>query len=509
MKRIIIEISRSTCRHSEARTDPPPLKSALRNTFTLSKSSLAVIVVGVISAKIWAVLVGPVGVGRYGLLQGLLAICGLLASAGIGVGLVREGASALANQNQDRVDALRRAARLLLIGTGGLAILLLVLFRLRISEWVLGGPEHATEVLLVGVALLFTLGLGLFSSTLNAHHRVKALASLAIAQSLIGASAGWLMIWLWGQQGIAPAIICTAASGCLLAYYFMRKEIGTPARPTTPQVRAAASTLLRFGLPYTASMLVGTGVQLLLPIMVLHLLGQVSVGYYQAAVSISVGYLGFLLTAMAQDYYPRVSAVKDQPQALIKLINEQHRLLMLLATPVVLGLLALVSQVVPLLLSQQFMPTVELLEWQLIGVLLKFSSWTMAFVILARSRGSTYFITELIAGVTTVGATWLAVRWFGLAGLGIGYVVTYLVYYLVVWLITRRDLRLRWTRSNSGLLLGAIAAALLLLWLPAVGLGWLRIPVGLCLATISTLGSAALIRKEFKSAEVVDEPKVP
>ena len=53
--------------------------------------------------------------------------------------------------------------------------------------------------------------------------------------------------------------------------------------------------MLRFGLPYTASMLVGTGVVLVMPVLVLHVVGSASVGYYRAAATIGIAYLGFLL----------------------------------------------------------------------------------------------------------------------------------------------------------------------------------------------------------------------
>jgi len=229
-------------------------------------------------------------------------------------------------------------------------------------------------------------------------------------------------------------------------------------------------------------MLIGTGVQLAMPIIVMHLLDTESVGYYKAAVAVSVGYLGFLVTAMGQDYYPRVSAVKDQPRALADLINEQHRLVMIVAVPMVLGTLALVPYLVPLVFSHKFTPTVGILEWQLIGDLFKFSSWTMSFAILARCRSSVYFLTEAIGGVAGLVTLWLAVRMFGLAGLGISFLLTYIIYYFAVWLIVRREVPLVWTDSNKKMMLAAVAAALLIRILPSTRFANFRTLVALLLA---------------------------
>jgi PST family polysaccharide transporter len=244
-------------------------------------------------------------------------------------------------------------------------------------------------------------------------------------------------------------------------------------------------------------MIVGTGVQLVLPILVLHLLGTESVGYYKAATAISVSYLGFLATAMGQDFYPRVSAVKDQPRALVELINEQHRLVMILAVPMILGTLALVPYVVPIVYSRKFVPTVEILEWQLIGDLFKYSSWTMSFAILARCRSPVFLLTESIGGLANIVTLWLAVRWFGLPGLGISFLVSYIIYCAVVWVIIHREIHLVWTVSNKMMMLAAVAAALLVRIVPSTSFGNLRTPIALLLALAAGAWSLHAVRRDL------------
>ena len=64
---------------------------------------------------------------------------------------------------------------------------------------------------------------------------------------------------------------------------------------------------------------------------------------------------------------------------------------MLLAVPMILGTLAVVPYLVPLVYTLKFRPTVEILEWQLIGDIFKFASWTMSFAILARTLAQCFF----------------------------------------------------------------------------------------------------------------------
>lgn len=466
------------------------MNSILRATAILSSSSLVTIVVGLVSAKAWAVWLGPSEYGYMGLLQALVGLAGLVAGAGLGTGLIRMGANALARGDSVQVAALHRAIWILFWAMGGLTVSIMVVFRIPISQLMLGGTEHSGNVVLMGIALLFNLAAGLQTSFLNVYHRIEALAAVGTINSVLGAGVGIIVIWLWREQGVIPAILVGAVTGWLVPSYFVRRKIDPlPTVPNRRDVIKAARSILRFSGPYTASMLVGTGVQFALPALVLHSMSAESVGFYRAASSIAGVYLGFLLAAMGQDYYPRISAVSDQPTALVRLVNQQHRLVMLLAVPMILGTLAIAPFLVPLIYSAQFTPAVEILEWQLIGDLFKFSSWTMGFVILARSSGATVFLVELIAGVNLLATTWFGIHWFGLVGLGIGFLITYVIHYLITLLIVRRSIGLVWTLDNRLMFIGAVLAMALIRGLSLTGLELLRTPAALTLAALACVGS--------------------
>jgi PST family polysaccharide transporter len=352
----------------------------------------------------------------------------------------------------------------------------------------------------MGVVVVLTLWTLFKTNTLNAYHRVEALATNSAVSAFLGSTCSILCIMVWHEKGIVPSLLIASLVSWLVARHVLRKVVGPmPAHaPLTATVRAAG-TLIRFCGPYTASMLFGTGVQMVLPVLVLHTMGPRNVGYYRAAVSISGTYLGFIITAMAQDYFPRVSAVSDQPGELCDLINRQQRLILLLGLPIILGTLALVPLLVPLVYSFQFTPTVNILEWQLIGDIFKFSSWTMSYVILARCSSATYFLIESISGMTALGTTWLGIHFFGLAGLGMSFVITYLVYYLLVWTILRRSIGMVWTKANIRLLIVGVLAGVLIRILPDTPLHTFRTLVGILLAGGAALWSLDEISHEVRS----------
>jgi PST family polysaccharide transporter len=478
--------------------------SSLKATAVLASSSIVTVLLGLISSKVYAVALGPPGLGFLVLLQSLLGFAGLLVGMGIGTGIIRLVPSALADKNLEEVAALYKAARLLLWILGCAGILIFVLFSGPISQLMLGSSAYALNVALVSPALLLNLTAGLATSFLNAHHRIKTLAKVTVVTSIASTIVNVGLIWVWRIDGITVAFIAGAAINWLVVHYFVRKEIGPVATPlSNAPLLPTFKRLLQFGIPYTGSMLVGTGVQLLMPVLVLHTLGAGVVGYYRAAITVSVSYPGFLLTAMGQDYFPRVSAARDEPAELGRLVNDQYRLVLIIGVPLILCLLALTPLLIAVIYTPQFAPAVDVLEWQLIGDLFKLSSWTLGYVILARSSGQVLFLTEFIAGCMLVFTSWAGMQWFGTVGLGIGFLITYIVHFLVNWAIVRREIHFAWNRSNTLIFLAALSAALVIRVMPFLGLIDYRTPVALAFALLAGAASLYILWKDVGGRKLI------
>ena len=65
-------------------------------------------------------------------------------------------------------------------------------------------------------------------------------------------------------------------------------------------------------------------------------LGLDAAGYFAAAWGITMTYVGFLLGAMAADYYPRLTEVIHDKVAAVRLMNDQAQLGLAIGGPVLL-----------------------------------------------------------------------------------------------------------------------------------------------------------------------------
>jgi PST family polysaccharide transporter len=139
-----------------------------------------------------------------------------------------------------------------------------------------------------------------------------------------------------------------------------------------------------------------------------------------------------VLSAMATDYFPRLTGTQTDAVASAALVNQQLHAALLLASPILLGMSATAPLVLHILYSGAFTVGADLLRWQLLGELLKLPGWAFGFLLVARADKGRFLSVETGFAVIFVGATFLLLPRMGLSGAGMSYTLAYLVYSLVV-----------------------------------------------------------------------------
>jgi antigen flippase len=469
----------------------------MRATALLSGSSLVTIGAGLVSSKFRAELLGPGGVALAALLTAAVALIAIPASLGIGPAVVRELALADSLADTVKATAVRRVAWRLRAVTIGVAVLGMVLARAPLSRVFLNGTQNVGSLVIIAAALGLTMITDIQTSILNGYHKVSALARITAITAVSSSVVSICLIVLLGLKGIAVGILAGAAISVGVSLMYLRREAPRPsAVPTSTGLLNEIRLLLRFGLPYTLSSLVGAGSVAALPILVLHELGPQAVAFYQVAFVIAVAYLGFLITAMGVDYFPRVSAHRTDAGLLAALIQEQLTLVLVIAVPLIIATCAIAPYLISLAYTSAFHPAAATLEWQLFADLFKFVSWTMAFAILARRGGTLYLAIESVGGALLLVSTFLGGRMIGLAGIGLGFLATYVIYAAMVWLIVRRDIGFHISPRNARHFAAAVLAIGLMQLVAAVGSDLLRLILGAVLTSTAVVYSLHVIETE-------------
>lgn len=436
-------------------------RQVFRSSAIIGGSSVINMAISIAKVKILAVLLGPAGIGLMGLYQNLIAVTSKLAGGGLDSSGVRQVAAVA--DDAALLPVVRRALWLanLMLGASGMCILWLL--REPISHWVFGGSAHGSDVGWLGLGLLLTLLAGSQTALLQGLRRIGDMAMVSILSALVAAGIGSIAVYLLGNDGVLWFVLSAPAVNFLVAHYYVARLPD----PRTPYDLATLHPqwliMLRLGIPLMAAGLLMLITQLAVRSMVLHELGLEASGYFQAAWAISMTYVGFVLNAMAMDYFPRLTTAINDHERASKLVNEQTEMALLFVGPALLGVITLAPWLIQLLYSQEFGPAAEILRWQVLGDIFKVASVPMVFIFLAKGHGGIAVGIQFLWSAIYTGMLIFGIDEYGLVMTGVGFVAAYLLYYVVVAILANRLIGFKLSQRNwvFTLMLSACAASIL------------------------------------------------
>lgn len=420
----------------------------LKTTVLTGGASGANILIGLLRTKALALLLGPAGVGLVGLYNGLMNTATTLTGMGVGTVGTRQIAEANGKEDAHALAMVRTAMfwGVLVLAMAG-ALVVWVLREILAIE-VLGGIEHAQTVGWIALGVALSVASASQGALIRGMRRIGDMAKLNVYGAILNTLLGVGLIWQWGETALWAFILIGPLFNFLLGHLYVSKlpRVAT-VDVSIQQITEQWKIFLRLGVPFMGAGVMQTGVQFWIRLSINNELGADAVGHFQAAWTISMQYIGFILGAMSADYYPRLTAIIGDKTAATRLINEQTEVALLLGAPVFIAMIGLAPWVVNLLYSSEFAPAIEILRWQILGDVLKLVSWPIGFVILAAGAGTTFFLTETTTMLLMAGVIVGGLSKFGLIITGIGFFASYVYLLPLVYFLAWQQIQFKWTKT--------------------------------------------------------------
>lgn len=411
------------------------------------------LLLGMVRVKFAAVLIGPLGVGLLGNLMVTQGLIATIAGFGIHASGVRDVAQAVGQADQETIGrtvlALRRISWLTgLLGAGAMATLSPLL-----SQWTFGSDEYVLEIALLSLLILFGNLAGGQMALIQGMRRIGDLARMNIISSVAGTliTIG-AYVWL-GMDGIVPALLLMSAVNLGVSWHFARRIPIPHISMTWFESLRAAGGMARLGFVLMWNGLIGSVVAYLTRVLITQQISLEAVGIFGAAFALSGMLVNFVLNAMGADYYPRLTAVAPDREAMKRLVNEQTEIGLLLAVPGLLATLSLAPWIIRVFYTGEFLPATELLQWFILGCLGRVLSWPLGFVMLALGRGGWFFLTETLFNAIHLAMILLGLMLVGLEGTAIAFFLLYIGYTAAVYGVGRHLIDFTWSATTQQLLL--------------------------------------------------------
>ena len=411
-------------------------KQIIKATSIFGGVQVITILISIIRSKFIAVLLGPIGIGISGMLTATTGIISGLTNFGLGTSAVRDISSAFESGNEKRIAIIANVLNRWLWVTGLLGMILTLVFSPLLSYLSFGNYDYTIAFLVLSITLLINqLNSGQLV-VLQGSRKISLLAKANLAGSIIGLLTTIPLYYIWGIDGIVPALVIAAFTSLFTSYYFRKKVYVEKIKVSKIRSIAEGKQMLKMGFLISMSGFMTLGFSYLVRLFITHEGSISELGLYNAGFTIISTYVGLIFTAMSTDYYPRLSAVADDVKKANETINNQIEIALIILGPVIITFILFIRLIIQLLYSDQFLGVSIMVVWAALGMFFKAVSWSIAFYFLAKGASKLFFWNELIANINLTLINIAGYYFWGLSGLGYSFVLSYLIYLIQVFLVT-------------------------------------------------------------------------
>lgn len=397
------------------------------------------ILITIIRTKFVAILLGPAGMGIAGLLNVTISLISKLTNFGLGTSAVKNIAAAYGSENSGRVSKVATILKHLVWITGLLGAFITLVFSSWLSKLTFGNSDYTYAFIWISITLLLNQLSSGQSVILRGMRKLRYMAKASMIGSVLGLITTIPLYYLYGIDGIVPGIIITSVSSLLLTWYFAQKVKVKRVKVSRGEIIEEGTDMLRMGFMISLSSLITLGASYIVRIFISNTGGIEQVGLYNAGFAIINSYVGMIFTSMSTDYYPRLAAVAESNKQSKIIINQQAEIALLILAPVIMVFLVFINWAVIILYSTKFLAVNEMILWAVLGIFFKAACWSIGFIFLAKGATKMFFWNEFIMNIYMLGFNLIGYYFWGLAGLGVSFMVAYMLYTIQVYLVAHRN----------------------------------------------------------------------
>ncbi len=408
----------------------------LRSFSILGSLQLFNIFINILRSKIIAVFLGPSGIGVFGLISSSLGVVSGVSNFGLSISAVRNVTEANSTGDPLYLRNTLYIIKKVAWTTGMIGLFMTVIFSRKLSEIAFGSPIYKEWFVFLSISILINQINVSYIAFFQGIRNLGIIAKANFLSSIISFFLTVPLYYFFGLKSICVSIIITSFVTLICSLFFAKKLNFKTEKTSNKELFKGTLQMLKIGFLISLSFFLATASSYVVQIFITNVGGVEQVGLYLAGFAIVNNYVGIIFSAMATDYYPRLTMVSnDQIESKI-IINQQAEITLLILAPILILFLIFIKLTVILLYSKDFLVINEMMYWSVIGVYFKSLGWPIAYYFLAKGDGKLYFINELLAVTYSTILSLVGYYFYGLNGLGIAYMISQAIYLVQCYLTT-------------------------------------------------------------------------
>ena len=409
----------------------------LKSTSLFGGVQLINIIIQILRSKVIALLLGSAGIGLIGLYNSTINLVFSLSNFGLSTSGVKEIAEAEKTNDFSTISYKVSLLDKIVLITSILGAVSLLFFSNSISDFTFGNKDYSNAFKFLSLSIFFKQLTSGKLIILQGLRRLNFLAKANVIGNLLGLIFTLPLYYFFNLKAIVPAIIITSIITFLVSQYYTSKNKIDKIYIPLKNIITDGSGMLTMGFFISISGLLAAMSTYLIRIFIVRFGNEIDLGLFTAGFSIVNSYVGLIFTAMATDYFPRLSSVSSDRVTCNKMINQQGEISILIITPIMIFFLIFINWITILLYSNEFVMIKDMMHWAILAIIFKTAGWCIGFVFLSKGDTKLFFLNELVSNIYMLLLNILGYYYYGLEGLGVAYLIGFFIHLIQMLLISK------------------------------------------------------------------------
>jgi PST family polysaccharide transporter len=404
-------------------------------------STIIKMMTGMVSMKVVAIAIGPVGVALLGQLNNFSTMVLGISNGGINAGITKFTAEY--SQSPRRYTLFLGTGFWITLVLSFVTGIVLVVGADYFAQLILKDASYRYVFYVFGATVILYALNALLISVMNGFREFRKFTIANIIASITGLVFAVVLASLYHIPGALIGVISYQSVVFFITLILVARAPWFRWREFTRQFsKSAARKLSHFSLMAIVSALLMPAAQLIVRDYIGDHGGDAGAGLREAGLweavnKISIMYLMVVTTSLGVYYLPKLTELKTDG-ALRKEVFTVYKLLIPFLLSASLFIFFAKPLIIQILYSSEFMDMEKFFIWQLPGDIFKMSGWVLGYIMIARSMTRSYVIMEFISAGAQIGFSILFINLFGSVGGSIGYSAGHLLYFLIMFIIFRK-----------------------------------------------------------------------
>lgn len=390
--------------------------------------------------KILAVYLGPSGYASIGQFQNIMNI-----ATNVGGGIVSNGitkGTAELNEKINEQHNVWKSGFKLSIILSVITSSALYLFKTDLSNLIHINNNGIERIYIILSIIMPLCAVNSFIlAVLNGKKEIKSYVFINIINSILSLVLVGVGALINGPVGALEGMCLVPLLSLTATYFLIRRKKWLKISYITGKVSIKSiKPLIGFSLMGITTAICTPLTLIFIRELIISKIGIEAAGYWQAVTKISDIYLMIITMTLSLYYLPRIAEITNSHilKREIKKVN-----LFLLPTTIVGAILIYILRypIIDLLFTDQFKGASELFAWQLIGDVIKISSWILSFIMIGKYMIKSYISTEIIFSITYYYLNYIFINHYGLNGAPIAFATNYLIYLVIMIILIDKKLK--------------------------------------------------------------------